>query len=67
MIGCGSVILPNKTLYEGAAVGALSLVNRNVEAFDVVVGSPAKKIGTRDKNQLHLMEQHLYEQLSLLS
>jgi galactoside O-acetyltransferase len=47
IVGCGSVILPHVTLYQGAAVAALSLVTRSVPELTVVAGTPAKKIKTR--------------------
>ena len=50
IVGSGSVILPGVELGEGAAVGALSLVRRNVEAFSVIAGNPAHKIKDRSKN-----------------
>ena len=55
IIGAGAVILPNVTLGIGSAVGALSLVRKNVPAYTVVAGSPAKKISTR-ANQLEALE-----------
>ena len=56
IIGCGSIVLPGVTLYEGASVGALSLVNKNVEAYAIVAGTPVHEAGKRDKNQLSRME-----------
>ena len=52
IVGSGSVILPGVELGEGAAVGALSLVRRNVEAFSVIAGNPAHKIKDRSKGLL---------------
>lgn len=52
IIGSGSVVLPGVTLYEGAAVGALSLVTKDCDAFGVYIGSPAKKIKNRKRNLL---------------
>lgn len=47
IVGCGSVILPGITLYEGASVGAMSLVNKDCEAESVFSGVPAKKVSKR--------------------
>ncbi|MGL5025069.1 MAG: acyltransferase, partial [Shewanella oncorhynchi] len=44
IIGSGSVVLPGVTLHEGVAVGSLSLVTKDCEAFGVYIGVPAKKI-----------------------
>jgi galactoside O-acetyltransferase len=49
IVGAGSVILPNVTFGEGAAVGALSLVKKNLEAWCLYGGVPARKIKERNK------------------
>ena len=54
VVGSGSVILPGVTLEEGAAVGALSLIKNNCQAFGIYAGSPAKLIGERKRNLLAL-------------
>jgi len=62
IIGANSVILPGVTVGTGAAVGALSLVRRDVEPWSVVAGSPARRIGRRPADTLLAMEQSLYAQ-----
>lgn len=64
--GCGAVILPGVTLGEGAAVGALTIVKKDIEPFACVVGTPLRKIATRSEENLHLMEKKLHEMLSVL-
>ena len=54
IVGSGSVILPGVTLGEGAAVGALSLINTDCEAFGMYAGVPAKRIGDRSRRLLLL-------------
>jgi galactoside O-acetyltransferase len=54
LIGSGSVVLPNVVLFEGAVVGALSLVKSSCEAFGIYAGVPAKKIGRRGTRLLDL-------------
>jgi galactoside O-acetyltransferase len=54
IIGAGSVILPGVTLREGAAIGALSLINKDCEPFGVYAGTPAKRIGNRKKDLLEV-------------
>ena len=49
IIGSGSVVLPGVILHEGVAVGALSMITKDCEAFGVYIGSPAKKIKNRKK------------------
>ena len=46
-IGHGAVVLPGVSLGNGAAVGAGAVVSRDVPAFAVVVGTPAKLIKMR--------------------
>ncbi len=50
IIGSGSVVLPGVTLHEGAAVGSLSMITKDCEAFGVYIGAPARKIKSRNKN-----------------
>lgn len=49
IIGSGSVVLPNVTLGEGVAVGALSLVSKNLEEWNLYSGMPLKKLKARSK------------------
>lgn len=41
-IGGGVIILPNVTIGEHALIGAGSVVTKNVEAYKIVKGNPAK-------------------------
>jgi acetyltransferase-like isoleucine patch superfamily enzyme len=59
IIGCGAVILPGVVVGRGAAVGALSLVKRDVEPYTVVAGTPARQVGTRDRERLEALERRL--------
>lgn len=59
IIGSGSVILPGVTIGEGTAVGALSLVAKDLEPFGIYAGSPLKKIKARDKRLLELEKHYL--------
>lgn len=54
IVGSGSVILPNVTLEDGVAIGALSLVTKNCEEFGIYMGTPAKKIKERKRDLLKL-------------
>ena len=58
IVGSGSVILPGVTLHEGVAVGALSLINEDCEAFCIYAGTPVRKIRKR-KSELLKMEKEL--------
>ncbi len=63
LVGCGSVVLPGVTLGEGAAVGALTLVRKDVPAFAVVAGNPPRTIATRNETRLRALEAKLLQQL----
>jgi galactoside O-acetyltransferase len=52
IIGAGSIILPGVNLEEGVAIGALSMVKKDCQAFGVYMGSPAKRIGERKQDLL---------------
>ena len=52
VVGAGSIILPNVILAEGTAVGALSLINKNTDAWKIYAGNPAKIIKNREKKCL---------------
>jgi acetyltransferase-like isoleucine patch superfamily enzyme len=48
-IGYRAIILPGVTIGEGAVVGAGALVTRDIEAYMIVAGSPAHKVGERSR------------------
>lgn len=43
-LGAGAIVLPDTTIGEGAIVGAGSVVTRDVPAFTVVAGAPARAL-----------------------
>ena len=49
-IGYGAIILSGVTIKKGSIIGAGSLVTKDVEAYSIYVGSPAKKISDRFNN-----------------
>ena len=63
IIGSGSIILPNVTLEEGVAIGALSLVKKNCTAFGIYLGSPAKRISERKRDLLELEKAFLKKEI----
>lgn len=56
IVGCGSVVMPGCIVKEGASVGALSFVNKNIPAFTVVSGNPLRVVCKRNKERLLEME-----------
>ena len=56
IVGTGSTILPGVTVGEGCAVGAMSLLNRDAEAWSIYHGIPARRRGERSRALLSLCE-----------
>ncbi|PHR45597.1 MAG: hypothetical protein COA32_13145 [Fluviicola sp.] len=56
IVGAGSVVLPNITFHEGACVGALSLVNTDLDEYCLYAGIPARKIKNRDSESILKLE-----------
>jgi len=54
-VGAGCVILPDLTIGEGVAVGAMSFVNRSLTEWTIFAGIPAKKIKDRERGLLKLI------------
>ncbi len=46
-IGAGAIILPNVTVGEGAVVAAGSIVSRDIPAWTVAIGAPARPVKSR--------------------
>lgn len=61
ILGSGTVVLPGAVLAEGSAVGALSLVNRSLDAWSIYAGIPVKKIRERSKDLLRMEADYLNE------
>lgn len=59
IVGSGSVILPGVTLEEGVAVGALSLVSKQCDAFGIYVGNPVRRVKERKRDLLELERRFL--------
>lgn len=56
IIGSGSTILPGVMVEEGCAVGAMSLLTKNTDAWGIFAGVPAKRIGSRSMELLGLCD-----------
>lgn len=65
IVGSGAVIMPDVVIGEGAAVGALSLVNRDCAPFCLYAGAPARYIKQRRRDLLAL--EQLFEHVEAAS
>jgi acetyltransferase-like isoleucine patch superfamily enzyme len=59
MIGTNAVVLPGTRIGEGSAVGACSLVNRDLAPWGIYAGSPARRIRDRPSEQILAQEAKL--------
>jgi acetyltransferase-like isoleucine patch superfamily enzyme len=66
IIGAHSVILPKVTINQGSSVGALSLVNKNLDAWGIYFGVPVKKLKSRSKNILKMEKDFLSKKVNIL-
>lgn len=64
-VGSGTLILPGVSIGEGAAVGALSLVNHSLKEWMIYAGNPAKEIGPRSRDLL-LLEPLIHKRESVV-
>jgi len=62
VVGAGSVVLPGCSIGDGAAVGALSLVNKPLDPWKIYVGSPARPIRERRQDLMRLESDYLSHQ-----
>lgn len=53
-IGSGSIILPGASIGEGAAVAAMSVVNRPLAEWTIYGGNPARELGPRSRDLIAL-------------
>lgn len=49
-IGTGAIILPGVKIGKGAVIGAGSVVRKDIDEYDIVIGNPAKVIKKRNKD-----------------
>lgn len=60
IIGINSTVLPMVTVGEGTSVGAHSLVNKDLAAWGIYCGTPAKFIRPRSQKLLELEEEYYH-------
>jgi acetyltransferase-like isoleucine patch superfamily enzyme len=54
IIGSNSVVLPGVNISQGVAVGAMSLVTKNLDEWGIYFGTPVNRIKNRSKKLLEL-------------
>jgi galactoside O-acetyltransferase len=59
IVGSGTVVLPGVSIGEGAAVGALSVVARDLKPWTIYAGNPAKPIKERPRARMLELEEDL--------
>jgi acetyltransferase-like isoleucine patch superfamily enzyme len=62
VIGANSVVLPGVSIGEGATVGALSLVNQDLEPWTVYGGVPARPLRARPRERVLELELQLRDE-----
>lgn len=60
-IGANCTILPGVTISEGAVVGSNAMVNKDLDAWGIYVGTPCRKVGERRKPSREQTERLLRE------
>ena len=55
-----AMVLPGVTLGKGAIVGANTVISKDVEAYSIMVGAPAIKIGERTRDLNYTLEYFPY-------
>jgi galactoside O-acetyltransferase len=63
IVGTGAVIFPGVTIGEGAAIGACTVIRRDVPAWGVYAGEPLRRIGQRDREAILAKAALLLEQM----
>jgi chloramphenicol O-acetyltransferase type B len=63
-VGYGATIMQGVTINDGAIIAAGSVITKDVEAYSIYGGNPAKKIRDRFDDPVHL-EEHLQKVIQL--
>ena len=54
LLGAGSIVLPKSNLLEGVAIGANSLVDRDLNEWILYMGNPVRAVKKRKKDRKNL-------------
>jgi len=58
LIGANCVILPGVHIGEGCAIGAFSLINKDMEQWNIYSGVPARKMKERSRELIELQQEY---------
>ena len=61
IIGSGCTVLPNVTIGEGAAVGAMSLIVKDIPEWSIYAGIPCRLIKQRSKKLLGMLPREKFQ------
>lgn len=59
IIGAGCTVLPDVVIGEGSSIGAMSLINKSLDAWGIYVGIPCRYIKERGKDLLKMEQDFL--------
>jgi len=62
ILGTNTIVHPGVTINEGAATGSASVVNKDLEAWGLYLGSPARRIKERPREKILALEKELVEE-----
>lgn len=65
IVGANCVVFPGVSIGEGAAVGAGSVVTRDLEPWGVYAGSPARRVKERPRDRILELERQLYRRMGM--
>lgn len=65
IIGSGTIVLPKVKIFDGACLGALSLAKKDLEAWTLYAGVPAKELKKRDKIEILRLEKLFKEKMRI--
>ncbi len=62
VVGTNSVVHPDVTIGDGAIIGSGSVVTRDIPAWSIALGAPARVVGQRDQANVERLEAELRSQ-----
>lgn len=62
LIGTGCTVLPGVKIGEGASIGAMSLINKDIQPWTVNIGIPVRFLKKRNKEKMQDLEKKFLEE-----